>query len=139
MTEHNIHSEPQPIADQWMLSCSCGWRVSQPLYFYIGPGAQLIASATRHKLISEHLLRAGREAGGCGPTDVTRYFTGEHTVNVAIFEMTNELPEASVVFMERRIGSEALVVARGEPSLLEIRMMADKIIFRYAVPLCSQK
>ncbi|WP_157073614.1 hypothetical protein [Sphingomonas soli] len=32
MTDHTLTREPQPIADQWMAKCSCGWR--KPVSFY---------------------------------------------------------------------------------------------------------
>jgi hypothetical protein len=31
-TEHRLTLEPQPIADQWMAKCSCGWRKAVSLY-----------------------------------------------------------------------------------------------------------
>lgn len=32
MTEHNLTKEPQPIADQWMGKCSCGWQTTVSAY-----------------------------------------------------------------------------------------------------------
>lgn len=33
MTDHHtLTLEPQPIADQWMAKCSCGWRSTESFH-----------------------------------------------------------------------------------------------------------
>nr|WP_312295965.1 hypothetical protein [Brevundimonas diminuta] len=30
--DHKLTLEPQPIADQWMAKCSCGWRATESFW-----------------------------------------------------------------------------------------------------------
>lgn len=134
MTTHEIHAEPQPIADQWKLSCSCGWVRTQSLYYYTGPGGQLAASAERHRLIAEHMQQASRDAGGIGPIDVSKHLC-ETDGHFAYFEMTEALPEECVVTISRSFRDGTVEIARGETKPIEWRLMRDDFRIRYYVDL----
>lgn len=32
MVDHALTLEPQPIADQWMAKCSCGWQMTESFW-----------------------------------------------------------------------------------------------------------
>ena len=46
MTRHILTTEPQPIADQVMAKCSCGWRKALSLYDF--PGAVAVEARAAH-------------------------------------------------------------------------------------------
>lgn len=48
---HAVELEPQPIADQWMARCTCGWRAKASAYDF-GSGMK----AEVRRLADEHLL-----------------------------------------------------------------------------------
>lgn len=51
---HALTKEPQPIADQWMGKCTCGWRTT--VSFYEIP--------SRYELLREIDERHARHVGG---------------------------------------------------------------------------
>lgn len=51
-TKHKFIREPQPMADQWMAICSCGWR--KPVsYYQFDTHAELFAEMDR--LFAKHI------------------------------------------------------------------------------------
>ena len=51
-TEHMLITEPQPIADQMMVKCVCGWRQPVSLYEF---GTKQAINAEVQRLYEEHL------------------------------------------------------------------------------------
>lgn len=49
METHTTSIEPQPIADQWMAKCSCGWRKSFSTYEFDDPRAEAELEAEVHE------------------------------------------------------------------------------------------
>lgn len=46
--KHTLTKEPQPIADQWMGRCSCGWRTTVSVYEIADRDALLHEIDLRH-------------------------------------------------------------------------------------------
>lgn len=51
MVTHKVRTEPQPIADQVMASCSCGWRQAVSAWNVNEP------AKFARQLCEEHLVR----------------------------------------------------------------------------------
>lgn len=60
MTEHLLTLEPQPIADQMMAKCSCGWRKAVSIYEVQRGGPSMANIATQ--LHEQHKKEAGDAA-----------------------------------------------------------------------------
>lgn len=50
---HTLTKRPQPMADQWMGECSCGWRTTVSLYSISDRDAVLTEIARQH---GKHIL-----------------------------------------------------------------------------------
>jgi len=49
MVDHTLTIEPQPIADQWMAKCSCGWRQTESFWKTPDRDALLEKLRTAHR------------------------------------------------------------------------------------------
>jgi hypothetical protein len=45
---HRLTLEPQPIADQWMAKCDCGWRATESVFDHRNPIGLLDSLKSKH-------------------------------------------------------------------------------------------
>jgi len=48
--KHDIRVEPQPMADQMMAKCSCGWQSPVSVWDFAQPGIEAHRRANQHVL-----------------------------------------------------------------------------------------